>query len=190
MEASQYPKRNIEGSQDFFTDCEDLLVRFDRMVGSFFSLKSRRFKCFNDLRSAYECILKGAVAYGQPRDSDRKHLIRFVERYGHRISSLESAIPPDLACALLIEPKGDTLDQLPVDLRYTLDGFDFLEAQEQLYYATIGSDSWLEKLRSYIGRVGDSLGSELSRHSGVISVSDIPIEDILNPGFNKYRSEA
>ena len=189
MEASPYPKRNIEVSQDFFTDCEDLLVRFDRMFGSFFSLKSRRFKCFNDLRSAYECILKGAVAYGQPRDSDRKHLIRSVERFGHRISDLESAIAPDFAHALLIEPKGDTLDQLPVGLRYTLDGFDFLEAQEQLYYATIGSDSWLEELRSYIGRVCDSLGSELSKHSGVISVSDIPIEDILNPGFNKYRNE-
>ena len=95
-----------------------------------------------------------------------------------------------MACVLLIEPKGETLDQLPVGLRYTLDGFDFLEAQEQLYYATIGSDSWLEELRSYIGRVCASLGSELSKHSGVISVSDIPIEDILNPGFNKYRSEA
>lgn len=190
MKASPYPKRNVEVSQDFFTDCEDLLARFDRVFGSFFSLKSRRFKCFNDLRSAYECILKGAVAYGQPRDSDRRHLIRSVEKFGHRISDLEGAIAPDLARALCIEHKGDVLDRLPVGLRYTLDGFDFLEAHEQLYYATIGSDSWLGELRSYIGRVCDSLGFELSKHSGVISVSDIPIEDILNPGFNKYRGEA
>lgn len=190
MEASPDPKRNIEVSQDFFTDCEDLLLRFDHMSRSSLSLKSRRFKCFNDLRAAYECILKGAVAYGQPRNSDRAHLIRSVERFGHRISSLEAAVPTNLAGALLIEPKGDILDQLPVGLRYTLDGFDFLEAQEQLYYVTIGSDSWLKELRSYIGRVCDSLDSELSKHSGVVSVSDISIEDILNPDFNKYRREA
>lgn len=190
MEASPYPKRNIEVSQDFFTDCEDLLVRFDRMFGSFCSLKSRRFKCFNDLRSAYECILKAGIAYGQPRDSDRKRLIRSVERFGHRISDLESAVPPELACALLIEPRGDILEQLPIGLRYTLDGFDFLEAREQLYYATIGSDSWLEELRSYVGRVCGALDSELCKHSGVTSVSDIPIEEILKPGFNKYRDEA
>lgn len=190
MKASPYPKRNVVVAQDFFTDCEDLLARFDRTFGTFFSLKSRRFKCFNDLRSAYECILKGVVAYAQPRETDRKSLIQSVEKFGHRISALEQAISQELADSLDIEHKGTVLDQLPVGLRYTLDGFDFLEAQEPLYYASIGADTWVEEFRSYVGAVCAAFGSELSKHSGIVSLSDIPVEDILNPGFNKYISEA
>lgn len=187
---SSYPKNNVEVSDDFFKDCHDLLIRYDRTIEGFSGIKSRRFKCFNDLRSAYECILKAIIAYHQPRDMERKALIQSAERHGHRISSLEeSAIKLASPGTLGVEAHGELLDQLPVGLRYALDGYDFLEVHEDLYYETIGCDPWMTDLRSYVGRVFQSVNEELSKHSGIVDIADIPMEKLLGQEYNKYREK-
>ena len=185
---ASYPTINIEVAQNFFVDCEDLLKRYDKTSESFFAVKSRRLKCFNDLRSAYECALKCAIAYHQHPETERRRLIEQVERNGHRIEKLEEEVSRLVGLAVYsIEEKGAVLTRLPVSLRYALDGFDFLAAQEPLYYETIGSDTWLDSFRVYIGRVLEALNATLSKHSGILSAADIPIEKVLDTEYNKYR---
>lgn len=188
---SSYPRNNLEVADDFFKDCHDLLIRYDRTIDGFSGVKSRRFKCFNDLRSAYECILKAIVAYHQPRDMDRKLLIQTAEKHGHHISSLErSAIMLTAAGALNLEERGELLDKLPVGLRYALDGYDFLLFHEDLYYETIGCDPWMIDLRGYLDRVSKAMNEVLSQHSGIVDISGIPMEELLGERYNKYRDKA
>jgi len=187
MKASPYPKNNVEVAQDFFDDTYDLVIRFDSTFEQFAAVKTRRFKCFNDLRSAYECILKAIVAYRQPRDMERKALITAVEKHKHNISSLEKSILSVEGERFGVEARGERLDQLPIGLRYTLDGRDFREAKEQLYYETIGSDFWLGRLRDYIAGVRDAVGTELAKHGGIVSAGDIPMEKILGTEYSKFR---
>ncbi len=185
---SSHPKNNVEVAGDFSQDCHDLLTRYDKTIDAFSGIKSRRFKCFNDLRSAYECILKAIIAYHQPRDMERKALIHTAERHGHQIASIEQSVVEVGGKALFgIEERGELLDRLPVGLRYRLDGYDFLEAHEDLYYETIGCDPWLTDLREHIGQIHRELNERLSEHSGIINVADIPIDKILNDGYNKFR---
>lgn len=69
---SSYTKNNVEVADDFFKDCHDLLTQYDLTIDRFSGVKSRRFKCFNDLRPSYKCILKSVITYHQPRDMERK----------------------------------------------------------------------------------------------------------------------
>jgi hypothetical protein len=187
MKASPYPKNNVEVAQDFFEDASDLVLRFDRTFDDFSPIKTRRFKCFNDLRLAYECILKAIVAYRQPRDMERKALIAVVERHKHNISSLENAILSTDGDRFGVEVRGAELDQLPIGLRYALDGKDFREAKEMEYYQTIGSDLWLHRLRVYIAGVRDSVGAALGKEGGIISPGDITMEMLFEKKYNKFR---
>lgn len=164
-----------------------MIFRYDITVDRFGALKSRRMKCFSDLRGAYECSLKGMVAYIVPGDTDRKSLIKRLEKLGHRISLLEAELPLNVREKYGIETRGGILEQLPVGLRYAIDGYDFVRAKETVYYTTIGSDEWVFEFRKYVGRVCAELGRALSSHSRVISVSDIPKEQIFGDTFNKYR---
>lgn len=184
------PKANVEVAQTFFDDCQDFLLRYDKTINAFLAVKSRRLKCFNDLRSAYECALKCAVAYHQPPETERIVVIRRIERHGHKIESLENSV------ALLagletygIKAHGDILKGLPVSLRYTLDGFDFLYAKGNLYYETIGSDDWLDAFRGYVGWVFKALDASLSKHSAVRSAKEIGLEEVLALAgeYNKYH---
>ena len=179
--------RNVEIANDFFTDGQDLIFRYDITVDRLGALKSRRMKCFSDLRGAYECALKGIVAYNSPGDSDRKSLIKRIEKFGHRISLLEAELECNVREQYGIEIRGGILEQLPVGLRYATDGYDFVRAKEAVYYSTIGSDVWIFEFRRYVGCVCTELGRALSSHSRIISVSDIPKEQILGETYNKYR---
>lgn len=185
---TNYPATNVEVAQSFFLDCGDLLHRYDKTIDTFFAIKSRRLKCFNDLRGAYECALKCAIAYHQQSTTERRLLIEATERHGHHIDRLEDDVTRLIGDNPYgVESKGALFGRLPVSLRYSLDGFDFLKAQEQLYYATIGSDNWLYSLRSYIGRIYEALNDTLSKHSGIISAADIPSEKLLGSEYCKYR---
>ena len=85
-----------------------------------------------------------------------------------------------------IERKAEVLNGLPVSLRYTLDGLDFLAAHEERYYYTVGSDNWLTSFRTYIEHVFKALDAQLSKHSAIISAADIPFESLLEEEHNKY----
>ena len=187
MEATPYPKINIEVADCFYTDAEDLIDRFDRTFEVYFGVKSRRIKCYYDLRAAYECILKSIIAYHEQPEIERRDLIKKTERYGHKISELEvlaQNVDTDRESTVL--SWGTILDRLPVGLRYALDAYDFIEAKESLYYETIGDDDWLYRLRKYVGTLSKAFGEKLSCHSGIISVRDIPMEKLLCKDYNKY----
>jgi len=186
MFASPYPKNNVEIAQSFFEDAFDLADRFDITFERYHAIKTRRFKCFIDLRWAYECILKAIIAYSQPRDMERGALIKATEQAKHKISVLERTVMEGNN-TFGVEPCGDQLDQLPIGLRYALDGYDFRDAKEELYYDTIGSDVWLENFRKYVGQLMSRVGDELSKHGGIINAADIPIEEIIGDKFNKFR---
>jgi hypothetical protein len=186
MKRSSYPKNNVEVAQTFFEDTCDLVLRFDVTFQRFHPIKTRRFKCFIDLRLAYECILKAILAYQQPKDMEREALIRTVEKRGHNISALEAAVSSE-ATNFGLESWGSELDHLPIGLRYSLDGQDFRDMKEDLYYKTVGSDVWLHHLRDYLVRVRDVVNEELKQYNGIVTIADIPTEKLLGGEYNKYR---
>ena len=67
----------------------------------------------------------------------------------------------------------------PVGLRYRLDCFDFLSAREDLYYATVGRDSWLDGLLTHTKKLTDSIGAKLAGYSRTLTGEDL-WEEMVN----------
>lgn len=182
---------NVEVANDFFHDCLDFLHRYRLTEGAFYAIKSKRLKLFLDLRMAAECVLKAVAAYHLAPDTSREAAIHHVERFKHRIAKLagdtKARLEPEPWASL--EPFIEKLDALPVGLRYRLDGSDFRELNEELYYETVGSDEWLDQLYSAVELVADSLDSKLQSHSRVISGAEL-IKEILKPAHNKYAKKS
>lgn len=178
-------------ADDFFTDGVDLIERYTCYFDQYDGIKSRRLKSFIDLRMALESLLKSAHALHGDQGRNRKVVIREVESFRHDILSLANAVRPYIPGELRSElwPFAERMKELPVGLRYALDGYDFIYAREELYYQTIGNDHWMDSFHKAICNLKDEIDKELSKHSGVVSLSDIPIEKILNPGFNKYSKK-
>lgn len=174
---------------DFFTDGVDLLERFKPYFENYFGIKSRRLKCFIDLRMACESFLKSIHALYGDHSRDRKGVIKEVESFGHNITRIAEIVAPHLTEELWekLQPYSLKMSELPIGLRYALDGYDFIEAREKDYYDTVGDDTWMDTFYEILCALRDEIDAELSKHSGIISVSDIPIEKIIDPGYNKYR---
>jgi len=185
----EWPHRNLDVAGDFFVDCDDLLERYDVMIERFCDRKSRRLKCFADLRGAYECILKCAIAYAAPRNELRREIIRGVERHSHNISALEGAVSSEVQSLLSLKAYGGVLDLLPVGLRYALDGYDFIKANHETYYRTVGCDSWMDELRAYVGCIRDAMDGVLENHSCIVSGADITLQALLEVEYNKFRKK-
>ena len=83
---------------------------------------------------------------------------------------------------------GGVLNSLPVSLRYTLNGLDFLAAHEERYYPTVGSDDWGLNPFALIEQVFKDLGAQLSKHSAIISAADISFETTTGRGEHTVRS--
>jgi hypothetical protein len=83
---------------------------------------------------------------------------------------------------------GGVLNSLPVSLRYTLNGLDFLAAHEERYYPTVGSDDWGLNPFALIEQVFKDLGAQLSKHSAIISAADISFETTTGRGGHTVRS--
>jgi hypothetical protein len=173
---------------NFYTDAEDLLNRYSAYFERHFGIKSRRFKSFVDLRMALESLLKSVCALYGDHARDRKDVVRDVESYGHSIPKLLRAAEVSISPSLVKElrPFVKQIDDLPIGLRYALDGYDFLSAKHELYYATIGDDSWMYSLHALLSRLSKEVSDELAKHSGIVRLSDIPIEKLLEKSFNKY----
>lgn len=181
---------NVEVANDFFHDCLDFLHRYRLTVEAFYAIKSKRLKLFLDLRMAAECVLKAVAAYNLAEDTSREAVIRHVERFSHKIAKLavgtQACLEPETWASL--EPFIEKLDALPVGLRYRLDGSDFRELNEEFYYATAGSDEWLDQLYSAVKLVSDSLNMKLQGHSRLISGAEL-LEELLKPAHNKYAKK-
>ena len=186
---------HVEVADHFYHDAIDLHARYIVCEASenpeFYSRKSRRFKCFVDLRMAMESALKSVVVYCYHSDMKGQKLVKKVEKYGHDLVGLiEKALkhlPKDL------QDKTNTLclelNKLPVGLRYRLDGMYFKEMNEKLYYKTVGSDAWMENTSSTIKSIADFIGKELNnKESGILSSEDV-WEKLFAPEYKKYAPE-
>ena len=179
---------NVEIANDFFHDAGDLLKRYRLTVEHFDAIKSRRMKLFLDLRMAAECMLKAYAAYSLLEGVDRKDAIAKVEAYGHNIGKMASdvkvIVDPERWSAF--SPFVEQPAQLPVGLRYSLDGADFREVHEEFYYETVGSDTWLDSLHDVVRDLADALGARLATHSRIVSAAEI-WEEMKTPRHNKYE---
>ena len=182
---------HVEVADHFYHDAIDLHARYIVCEASenpeFYSRKSRRFKCFVDLRMAMESALKSVVVYYCHFDKEGEKLVTTVENYRHHIDKLIKKalehLPKDLhdkTRTLCLE-----LNKLPVGLRYRLDGMDFKRNNEELYNVTIGSDAWMENTSSTIKSIADFIAKELHKDSGIVSGKDITLEELLAPEYNK-----
>lgn len=180
-------RERLEIADSFFQDSMDFLARYRLTKDLFWSIKSRRFKLFIDLRMAYECSLKAFIAYFTEDLHGRQLIIRRVESYRHNIDRLFKDVSPFISEELV--RKGQHLNAklslLPVSLRYHLDGRDFLEAKEEDYYSSIGQDSWMEDFAEYVKALLSMIDEKLQVNSSIVSGNEL--WDILNSdGYNKY----
>lgn len=188
MLKTSLPPHTVRVANDFFKDGAELLSRFKAIFEKCFAIKSWRMKCFIDLRMSCECFLKAIRVYHENPELDRKAAIKKVESYGHKVTELardsSSHLSPELWKEL--KPYTEALVTLPVGLRYALDGYDFISAREDDYYATIGSDGWMDGFAKVLEKVKNEINEELQGHSGIYGMAALK-EEILNPPFNKYR---
>lgn len=182
------PPHTVRVAGDFFKDGSELLSRFSTIFEKYFAIKSWRMKCFIDLRMSCECFLKAVHVFHESPDLDRKAAIKAVESYGHRVTELARDVSIHLSPEVWekLKPYTEELAKLPVGLRYALDGYDFISAREDEYYASVGSDGWLDGFAEVLRLVEDELNETLKNHSGIYGV-EVLKEEILNPPFNKYE---
>lgn len=180
----------------FAKDAADYLARFRCCFYSekydFQSVKSRRLKTFVDLRGAVEALMKAFIALRQPYLLGGKPLVAKVEGYGHRLDVLFVEVQKlwRLQDAPRVSKLIDDCTRLPIGLRYTLDAMDLLQAHEDLYYSTVGSEAWMSDLELAISTGRDRLQRILDRRSRIVSGSDIKLEDLLNEPFSKFRKKS
>lgn len=159
----------------FYSDATDFLARYELASDDFWPVRRRRAKLYTDLRMAHECVLKAVVVYSQDQGTPYEKLLEFVMRYGHNIGNLERAANPFIQDQLDLATQcfGGEMDALPVDLRYCAESTDLRFWSEELYYGTIGSDSWLSSVHEYVSTICVAMGRRLSSHSQVLHVSEI-----------------
>ena len=182
---------NVEVANDFLHDACDYLHRYRLTEEHFYAVKSKRLKLFLDLRMAAECIMKAHASYFRMDGLSRREIVRKVLGYGHNLSALSVDLDAG-ECAYgwpKLKPFIDKLNQLPVGLRYRLDGSDFREVEEHLYYETIGCDPWMKDLENALLEMRDALNEILVKHSGFVSVEDLLAIFVGEPSYNKYANK-
>jgi hypothetical protein len=182
---------NIEVSNDFFHDACDYLHRYRLTEEHFYAVKSKRLKLFLDLRMAAECIMKAHASYFRMAGLSRQEIVRKVESFRHNLSALAGYLDVG-ECAEgwpKLKPFIEKLNQLPVDLRYRLDGSDFRMVEEVLYYETIGCDPWMKGLENVLLEMRNALNETLVKHSGFVSVEDLRALFEGEPSYNKYANK-
>ncbi len=117
-------------------------------------------------------------------------MVHFVEKYGHKLERLSSEAIRLWRCEVSeeIKSKISECEKLPVGLRYSLDAFDYLEANEEIYYQTIGSSEWMKQVEELAEEARKRLQEMLSRRSKIVTVSAANVKELLQEGFNKFRS--
>ena len=191
---SEYPS-HIEVSDHFYHDSCDLLCRFESSFDgdsiTFYSVKSRRMKCFVDLRMAMESILKAYSSYYCHSDISGQKIVQKIENYRHHVEKLLpkcSGYIPDVWQQDCIK-YCDDLSKLPVGLRYKLDVMDFIYQNEELYYATIVNDAWMRGLKDNISGITEHIGDVLSKESKILSGKEV-WEKLDRPRYRKYGDKS
>lgn len=179
----------LEVSSHFLHDAIDFKIRYRYCIDSplFHDPKSRRTKCFVDLRMGIESALKAIVCYYAYNERKGKTLVNWIEKFGHNIGKmlrkLDGKIPAEV-----LEPFKDNLlklDQLPVGLRYRFDTWSFKDNKEALYRDTIGCERWLENLYKALDELINHINSKLTSHNCTVSMTEM-LKEMQEPRFEKY----
>ncbi len=182
---------HVQVSNHFYHDAIDLLARYMVCEASespeFYSRKSRRMKCFIDLRMAMESALKSVVTYYCHSDQRGEKLVKKVENYRHHIEKLIGKalhhLPEEYRSK--IEKLCKELHELPVGLRYRLDVMDFINNNENLYYKTVGSENWMNSTAETIKSISDFIGKELNKESRILTGDEL-MKEVFEPKYEKY----
>ncbi len=180
-----------EVSNHFLHDAIDFEIRYDFCIHSdgplFDTPRSRRAKCFVDLRMGVESILKSLICYFEHDERKGKRLVNWIEKYGHNIDKMMRKVEPHLPDTIDEKHKIALikLNDLPVGLRYRLDTWNFRGNREYLYYETIGSDSWLDTVHNALKVLVDFANSYLVRHGRILSGQDL-LNEIRQKRYEKY----
>lgn len=184
---------HLEVSSHFLHDAWDFKMRYRHCAltdeaPSFMHIKSRRCKCFIDLRMGVEAVLKSVAAYHVLADYSGKKLVKKVEGYGHHVDRLWGHVREYLAGELVDtgSPFIDRLAELPVGLRYRFDAWDFEGGREALYGETVGSDVWMSGLYGFLDSMINAHNKQLATHSRMVTMADIK-ERLSEPEFRRYR---
>lgn len=181
----------LEVSSHFLHDAIDFKIRYRHCIDSdgplFYEPKSRRTKCFVDLRMGIESALKAIVCYYTYNERKGKTLVNWIEKFGHNIGRMVRKLDGEIP-AEVIEPFKDDLlklDQLPVGLRYRFDTWSFKDNKEALYWDTIGCDRWLENLYKALDELINHINSKLTPHSRIVSMAEV-FKEMQEPRFEKH----
>ena len=191
MEAKTTKPDRIEVSNHFFHDALDFQIRFDHCFFSdgplFFTPRSRHAKCFIDLRIGIESILKSFLSYFHSGDKKGKELVKWVEKYSHRVREMLKDAEPYLQPGFK-DKYGDqilSLDSLPVGLRYRLDAWDFRGNKEDFYCDTVGCDSWLQLLHEALKELIQFMNENLKQHTRILGSAEL-WDELVAPHYEKY----
>jgi hypothetical protein len=182
---------HVHVASHFFNDSRDFINRFEICWSSespaFYAIKSTRMKLFIDLRMAMESSLKAIVTFFNHSNIAGEILVKKIESYRHNIEKLVMNTSQFIPIELQEEVTTlcNSLNNLPVGLRYKLDAMDFHRYKEELYYKTIGCDHWMEKTAETIKKLNIFIGSRLSNESRIWGSSEL-MQEILEPVYRKY----
>ncbi|MDF2186050.1 hypothetical protein O1O06_15005 [Grimontia hollisae] len=181
----------LEVSSHFLHDAIDFKIRYRYCIDSdgplFYEPKSRRTKCFVDLRMGIESALKAIVCYYTYNERKGKTLVNWIEKFGHDVGKMVRKLDGEIPVEVLEPFKDDLLklDLLPVGLRYRFDTWNFKDNKEALYYDTIGCDRWLESLYKALEELIEHINSKLTPHSRIVSMAEV-FKEMQEPRFEKY----
>ena len=101
--------------------------------------------------------------------------MNWITKFSHRVDKLIAKARPHLAPEFADQcvDKIVGLKDLPVDLRYRMDAWDFSDVKETVYYETIGDDSWLAEMHGILKTLIEAADSELSKHDRVVGLEEL-----------------
>ena len=182
---------HLEVASHFLHDAIDFRIRYKYCIDSdgplFYEPKSRRTKCFIDLRMGIEAALKSLICYHDINDRKGKTLINKIEKFRHDIGKMARRIEPYLEVAF-VERYIENLVKigtLPVDLRYRFDTWEFNEHQEELYEETIGCNRWLAEVYELLESLIELANNNLKQHGGIVTMEEV-LKEMAEPRFNKH----
>jgi hypothetical protein len=153
----------------YWEDARDYLKRYKILFHSqefdFQSIKSRRVKCYIDLRLAVEAVLKSALCLQSGWSDSGEPLVKRIKSYGHNIGKLQADALKRLKIDKELVETINRCDTAEIVLRYQVEAVAFREGDDRDYYATIGSDKWLDTLEAFVAKAVEQIGKRLSKFS-------------------------
>lgn len=185
---------HIELANHYYHDAVDLLTRFNNCWQSDFldfgSIRSRRGKLYVDLAMSLECSYKSIKAYFEYKHLGGEELVKAIRKLSHGLNGFK---PQEHGFVFSNEQLRDFFmrfieqsQTLGIGLRYRIDNWDFREAEEKLYYETIGCDTWMINLFQVAKEIADWQGKELNKESKVVNFEDA-VKDMSTSKYSTHK---